>query len=253
MFWDFIKLKLKNVPKNPEAVFDPFAQEMTKCLGDDLLCLTVYGSAASGDYIYGCSNINMALVLKTVTASHLKQIAVPIERWMGRGFAPPMIFSKSDLTRSLDVFPVLFMEIRDNHKILAGTDLFAGIEVDKSLLRIQVENQLKTKLTEARSEFFVSGESLKTFENMLARSFNSIIPLLRGLLYLKGVGPSLRKEVVVAMAEEKFGLETGVLSDALRHKMGVLRLSDKHYLLAFFERYLAALEKLADIADSISL
>jgi hypothetical protein len=112
---------------------------------------------------------------------------------------------------------------------------------------------LKSKVTEARSEFLASGESLKTFETMIAKSFNSLYPLLRGLLSLSEKQPSIRKEVVVAMAEETFGLETGVLTDALRHKMGLLRLSQKHNLLAYFERYLAALEKLAVVADRLEL
>ncbi|MBP7634142.1 hypothetical protein KBA41_08210, partial [Candidatus Ozemobacteraceae bacterium] len=66
-----------------------------------------------------------------------------------------------------------------------------------------------------------------------------------------GKQPSIRKEVVVAMAEEAFGLETGVLTDALRHKMGMLRLSQKHNLLAYFERYLASIDKLAIVADKL--
>ena len=44
-------LKLRNVPQNPETVFEPFSQDMTRLLGDDLAGVAVYGSAASGDYV----------------------------------------------------------------------------------------------------------------------------------------------------------------------------------------------------------
>ncbi|HEY9071809.1 MAG TPA: hypothetical protein VIV61_16240 [Candidatus Ozemobacteraceae bacterium] len=246
-------LKLRNVPQNPETVFEPFAQDMTRLLGDDLAAIALYGSAASGDYVYGHSNINMALLFKTVTVGHLKQIAVTTERWMLRGFAAPLILTAEDLERSLDVFPLLFQEIRDNHRMIKGDDPFKSLVIERALLRLQVEQMLKSKVTEARSEFLASGESLKTFETMIAKSFNSLYPLLRGLLSLSEKQPSIRKEVVVAMAEETFGLETGVLTDALRHKMGLLRLSQKHNLLAYFERYLAALEKLAVVADRLEL
>ncbi len=244
-------LKLRNVPQNPETVFEPFSQDMTRLLGDDLAGVAVYGSAASGDYVYGRSNINMVLLFKTVTVGHLKQIAVTTERWMLRGCAAPLILTAEDLERSLDVYPLLFQEIRDNHRMIKGDDPFKSLVIDKALLRLQVEQMLKSKVTEARTAFLESGESLKSFEAMIAKSFNSLYPLLRGLLSLSACQPSIRKEVVVAMAEETFGLEAGVLTDALRHKMGLLRLSQKHNLLAYFERYLAAVEKLAQIADRL--
>ena len=96
--FEYVSLRLRNVPQNPESVYEPFAREITKRLGDDLLSLLVYGSAASGDYIFGRSNINMAMVLKTVTVSQLKGISVPVEKWMVRGFAAPMIFSVSSFS-----------------------------------------------------------------------------------------------------------------------------------------------------------
>lgn len=249
--FETLLLKLRNVPQNPETVFEPFVQDMTSLLGEDLTAIALYGSAASGDYVYGHSNINMALLFKAVTVGHLKQIAVPIERWMLKGFAAPLILTSNDLERSLDVFPLLFQEIRDNHRMIKGDDPFASLTIDKVLLRLQVEQMLKGMVTEARTEFLASGESLKTFEAMITKSFNNLYPVLRGLLSLTGTRPSIRKEVVVAMAEEAFGLESGVLTDALRHKMGLLRLSKKHNLVAYFERYLAAIDKLATVADKM--
>lgn len=248
---EFLTLRLRNVPANADSVFEPFRDELTRLLGEDLISLSVFGSAASGDYVYGHSDINTALVMKAVTVAHLKILAVPIERWMIRGFAAPRIFTPEDLTRSLDVFPLLFMDIRDNHRLLYGPDSFANLQVDRGLLRVQVEQMLKTKVSEIRSEFLASGESLKTFEGLISKTFGSLFPLLRGLLFLKGRNPSSRKEVVVALTEEEFKLEPGVLVDALRHKMGVVRLSQKHNLLAYFERFLNTLEKLAGIADAI--
>ncbi len=248
-----LMLKIRNVPQNPETVFDPFAQEMVRLLGEELQTVACYGSAASGDYVYGRSNINMLLLFKSVTVSHLKVISVPMEKWMTRGFAAPAIFTLQDLERSLDAFPLLFMEIRDNHRIIQGPDPFKDLVIAKSHLRLQVEQMLRTKVAEARTEFIASGESLRSFEEMVARSFNSLIPLLRGLLFLQGKTPSIRKDVVVAVAEEQFKLEAGILTDSLRHKMGLLRISDKYNLLKFYEKYLAVIEQLAEIADRLEV
>lgn len=251
MIFEYLSLKLRNVPKNADLVLEPFSKEMSGILGDALQSLCVYGSVSAGDYIYGRSNINTVFLFKSLSVSDLKKISVPMEKWINRGFAPPIIFIEKDLERSLDTFPVLFMEIRDNHRVLFGKDPFRDLKIDPSFLRLQVEEKLKNKVAEARTEFLTSGESLSKFENMISQSFNSLFPLLRGLLHLSGVKPSIRKDVVVAEAEEKFDIERGVLVDALRHKMGVLRLSEKHNILAYYERYLCAVEKLADIADTI--
>ncbi len=244
--FDQLMLKIRNVPQNPETVFDPFAQEMAKLLGDELETIACYGSAASGDYVYGRSDINMALLFKAVTVPHLKVISVPMEKWTTRGFASPLILTRKDLDRSLDAFPLLFMEIRDNHRVIHGPDPFKDLTIEKTHLRLQVEQMLRTKLTEARTEFIAAGESLSTFETMMATSFNRLIPLLRGMLVLTGATPSVRKDVVVASAEERFRIEPGLLTDCLRHKMGLLRISDKHNLLKFYEKYLGTIEHLAD-------
>ncbi|MFZ2956368.1 MAG: hypothetical protein WA705_05715 [Candidatus Ozemobacteraceae bacterium] len=249
--FEFLSLRMRNVPANPETVFESFRDEMVRLLGEDLITLAVYGSAASGDYVYGPSDINTVFVLKTVSVAHLKILANPIEKWMLRNFAAPRIFSLNDLERSLDVFPLLFMDIRDNHRVLFGTDPFMGLPVDRSLLRVQVEQMLKALVAETRTEYLRSGESLRHFEALIARAFGTVFPLLRALLFLKGKSPSVRKEVAIATAEEEFHLDPGVLTDALRHKLGILRLSRKHNLLAYFERFLAAIEKLADIADRL--
>ncbi|RCK78433.1 MAG: hypothetical protein OZSIB_1353 [Candidatus Ozemobacter sibiricus] len=247
-----LMLKIRNVPQNPETVFDPFAQEMAKLLGEDLETIACYGSAASGDYVYGRSDINMVLLFKTVSVPHLKVISVPMEKWATRGFAAPLILTRKDLERALDALPLLFMELRDNHRVIHGPDPFQGLTIEKAHLRLQVEQMLRSKLTEARTEFIASGESLSTFENMLAKSFNSLIPLLRGMLVLTGATPSIRKDLVVASAEERFRLEPGLLTDCLRHKMGLLRISDKHNLLKFYEKYLGTIEHLADLADGLA-
>ncbi len=246
-----ISLYLRNVPKNPETVFEPFSQEMQRLLGDDLLSVGVFGSASSGDYVYGHSDINMVLVMRDLGVGHLKRLCLPIEKWMTRGFSAPRIFIPEDFSRSLDVFPLLFLDIRDNHKILFGTDPFADLKIDPGLLRLQVEQMLKQKVAEARTEFLKSGESLKTFESMISQSFRELFPLLRGMLVLTGRKPSIRKEVVVAMAEEAFELSGAVFTDALRHKNGMVPLSDKFNLIEYFDRYLAAVEKLARAADAL--
>lgn len=248
---EFISLRIRNVPRNPEEVFEPFTAEMKTMIGDDLISLAVFGSAASGDYIYGHSNINIVMILKRVPVGLLKKLALPMEKWMTRGFDAPRIFTPQDLERSLDSFPVLFLDIRDNHRVLHGNDLLHQLVIDSGLLRVQVEQMLKKMVADIRTEFLKSGESLKTFEGMITRTFNDLYPLLRALLVLKVQKTSVRKEVVVAQAEEVFGLDRGVLVDALRHKMGTIRISELYNLLAYFERYLAAIEKLADIADRL--
>lgn len=246
-----LSLYFRNVPKNPESVYEPFSQEIIRLMEGNLISLVSFGSASSGDYIYGYSNINIAMVLKNVTLGHLKQLCLPIERWMVRGFAPPLIFTPKDLERSLDSLSVLFLDIRDNHHILFGDDVFKNLVIGEKDLRVQVEQKLKILISETRTEFLKSGESLSTFEGMISRSFNDLYPLIRGLLVLKKASPSIRKDVVIAMAEEHLKLDPGILTDALRHKMGIIRLSEKHQLLTYFEKYLAVLENLSDIADSL--
>ena len=49
--------------QNLEQTVRQFTEDVTRTYGESLLCLILYGSAASGEYVEGRSNINSLVLL----------------------------------------------------------------------------------------------------------------------------------------------------------------------------------------------
>ena len=54
---------MSKAPKDPQEVFPDIVEGLTDLFGDDLVSIILYGSAASGDYVPGKSDINFMIVL----------------------------------------------------------------------------------------------------------------------------------------------------------------------------------------------
>ena len=55
----------------------------------------------------------------------------------------PVFFTEDYIIRSTDVFPIEFLDMKENHVTLYGKDLFEAIAVDTKNLRFQCEQEIK--------------------------------------------------------------------------------------------------------------
>ena len=63
-----------------ENTLNQLLEKLTKALGDRLVSVVLYGSAAAGDHHEGFSDLNVLCVLEQVTTRELAQ-SEPIFRW----------------------------------------------------------------------------------------------------------------------------------------------------------------------------
>ena len=71
----------------------------------DLLSVVLYGSAASGEYVEGRSNINCLVLLKEVTPDELRKCAARLPEWHKQGISTPLFVDPAYVRSSVDVFP----------------------------------------------------------------------------------------------------------------------------------------------------
>jgi hypothetical protein len=115
----------------PERIVSEAGAELADAFGTALRTVVVYGSVETSDFLPERSDVNLAAVAEPLTFAHLQRVAQWYARWRPQRVAAPLLLAPSDLTRSLDVFPLEMLDIQARHRTLAGDDLFNGIAVGR--------------------------------------------------------------------------------------------------------------------------
>ena len=188
-----------------EAHLTSFASAVTAALGGRVVAVALYGSAAGRDWVAGHSDVNTAIVVDAVTASVLEALVPLVARWRSRGFAVPLVIDREYLARARDVFPIELDDIRLQHRLLAGTDVFTELVSTREILRRECEYEARGKLLRLRTMYLVHAESPETLARMIQRSLTSFLTLMRHFLRVQGGEVAPGYDAVVQAAEKVLG------------------------------------------------
>jgi len=224
---------LEAIRVDVRKVLQPYLDKLIAKIGcENIVSIILYGSATGEDYIPGRSDINLLIVVKDIDFGHLRAIIPIVLKGIKRRIPPPLIVHPSYIERSVDVFPIEFLEIRDTRVIIYGEDLLANVEPTREQLRLECEEKIKGQLLTIRSAYIEHGNSPKTLRNLLIRQ------------------PPMSRDAVINNVVEQFNLiDADTFRKLLQLRQGVSFTSTE--LINLFESYHRELEKLADIADSI--
>jgi len=135
--------KLKHVAAEK---FKPFQEDILSRYPDNIHSITIIGSSLTDDFDSENSDINSVFVLHRMDLKFLELLAPLGKKYRKKKVAAPLIMTREYIDKSLDVFPLEFMNIKLLHKTVLGDDLFQGLEIDISDLRLQCERELKVTL-----------------------------------------------------------------------------------------------------------
>lgn len=225
---------------------DKFADELKKIYQDGLISVIVYGSYASGEFKPGFSNINLLIILDNTSLENLAKCAFLFKKNSFRGFNC-LFFTPDYINRSTDVFPIEFLDIKENYVIIHGKDLLSGLKIDLKNLRFQCEQELKAKLLNIKA-FFLHNPDKTALQNLLVKSFNSFLHISRNLIRLKGKSPAYKKEEILAELAIEFKIEVSGLKKIfdLKNKKLKLNYRETEELLFNFVKTMEAIIKVVD-------
>jgi len=225
-----------------------FAEAMRAALGEELVSLVLHGSAAGDDWVAGQSDINTALVVPRVTLAVLERLAPLVARWRERGFALPVLMDDEYLRRARDTFPMELDDISRQHRLLAGTDLFANLTLDPAALRRECEREARGKLLRLRA-LFLEVRGAAAIDRLMVESVKSFIVVLRHLLRLRHADGGYGYGAVLAAGEALLG-PLPAIRKVLAHRAGDPRLPPAA-LRAEFGPYLAEVERIVEAVDAL--
>jgi len=190
-----------------ENLLNQLLEKLNKALGDRIVSVVLYGSAAAGNHHEGFSDVNVLCVLQQVTVRELEQ-SEPVVRWWREKKNPsPLLLSEHELQTSTDCFAIEFYDIKAHHRILQGKDVVSGLVVEDVFYRAQVEHDLRAKLLRLRQKAAGALGDKDTLRHLLADSVSTFCVLFRHALILHGATANSKRREIVEQARQTFGID----------------------------------------------
>ena len=143
-------LKLDHIRQDVRKTIEPYLKRLLGIHKENIISIILYGSATGEFYIPKESDINLMVIFKDLEFQQLKASLKLINQGIIKKITAPLFLSLSHIETSKDVFPIEFLEIKENHLILYGRDLFSDMQIDQTYIRLFCEREIKGKLIRIR-------------------------------------------------------------------------------------------------------
>jgi hypothetical protein len=223
---------------------EKMVQELQVLLGDRLVSVVLFGSAAAGDHTGKKSDINLLVITKRLDLKGLQVLSKAVVPWVGQGNPPPMFITEGHLNDLTDVFPVEILDIQHNHQVLFGGDPVEGLKVEHGDLRRELEHELRGKLMQLRTKFTLTEARPGLVEKLMVDSFSTFLVLFKGFLWFYGEKPPLKKMEALRKLKDHISFDLEVFETVEKLKLGEkIKGLD---VLGTFEKYLGNIEMIVN-------
>ena len=230
---------IEGLSNETQKLLQTYVKEVKAAFGDQLEGLLLYGSAVRGEFLQGRSNLNILLLVSSYDSAVLKQYSLLHRRWSQEQIVVPLFLTEEELRMSAAVFPLEFLEIQEQHRVLDGRDPFIGFHVKTDRLKEAVVQGLTSHIVRLRQRYVEGGGGDDATTILLTLSIASTIPLLRGVRRLLGRSPLSHSEAVISDVGEQLKLDLQGLLDVWLLKRGQIS-PGPHEVSRLFDRYLQA-------------
>lgn len=226
--------------------------ELRAAAGANLVALVLYGGLARGRHRGPRSNVDLAVVLEDAGPERIAEIApVLLAAWRA-AHVDAWILARDEIPRVAEVFPTKLLDIREHHLVLDGEDVFAGLELDRRLLRLRVEQELTNLSLRLRRSLVTLAADPASIAALLATTARPLAIQLTALLRLAGrtVPEEDRSAAIFAVAAGAFGLDAEALEALANVRQGTHGVDDVAALLG---RVQVAATKAAEAARAVEI
>jgi hypothetical protein len=219
-------------------------------LGPEFLAAYVTGSALTQGFDERRSRVNVLVVARSLNLDVLDAVRAKLPEDRKPPHFHPLFVVPRQIEKSLDVFPIEWTEIQENHLLIEGQDVLGGVEVPRGNLRLQLEHDLRARLIALRQAYLANAKDPLELGSVLHASASGFATLCRTLLRLRGEAPPANTPKVIERVADLFGLKAdGLLAAHL------VRYGEHHYkgheLLAFYRAFLVEVERLVNAIDEM--
>jgi predicted nucleotidyltransferase len=233
-----------------EKLLNELVSRLRGAYGDDLLSVVLYGSAATGEFHEKFSDLNVLCVLKSIGVRELEKGEAAVGWWLKQKQPLPLLLSREEVENSHDAFPVEFLDIQQNHRVLHGENVVAKVKVRTHQHRRQVEHEMRSGLLRLRERYLGLQRNKKEVARLMLDSLPTFSTLFRHSLILGGVAAPSKKREIFQAAAERFVISPVPFITLLETREGKRKLADEE-IQPLFEAYLTEITRMAEAVDKL--
>jgi hypothetical protein len=229
-----------------QAALAALVADLRSVFGARLGSVVSYGldGTVHGDALHA-----LALV-DGLTFDDLSRMAPLARGWRRAGLAIPLVLTRHEFARTLDVFPLEYGNIIASHVLLEGPDPFAGIHVAEADRRRGCELDAKSHVVHLREGFIEAQGDARAVSNLIAASAPAFRAVLANIIHLER-GPSsngmvMDEETLAHEAEQTIGIPSALVLDVLSASRTATAAVEPS---ALFARYVDASERVWRFVD----
>ncbi|MBI3604103.1 MAG: hypothetical protein HY205_06600 [Nitrospirae bacterium] len=242
--------RLQHLPPEVRRTLRAYTEDVTALFGPSLQAVILYGSAAGGDFLPGRSNLNLLVLLSQYDGASLQRYGKAHRRWSKENIVVPLFLSEAELRASLELFPLEYVEMQEQHVLLAGRDPFPEFHIDQKNLLLQCEQEVRGNLMRLRQRFVEGGGKQEAVAILLPLSLTALLPCLRGLLRLLGRSVPKGAEALLKDLPSSLGCDSQVFQEVLSLKRGQIS-PGPFETPRLFERYMVSLQSLVQRMEQL--
>jgi hypothetical protein len=234
------------LPADERVALDVLAADLRRIFGVRLRSVVAYGLDGRRR---NRSLLHTMAMVDRVTFDDLAACVPSASRWRGMGLDVPLIISRDEFLRTLDVFPLEYSDIISNHIVVHGEQPFGGVGVSGSDLRRACEQQARSHLIHLREGFLESGGDPRDISRLIADSAPSFRMLLANLESLQqpvGVRNDASDDDLAEEAERTLDVPASLVREVLASPSSATTIADPTALLS---RYITAAEAIWAYVD----
>ncbi len=221
-------------------------------LGSEFLAAYLTGSVLTQGFSLQRSRVNVLVVSRHLGGEKLEALARAIPENRQAPHFDPLFLTEPQIRKSLDSFPIEWIEIQEAHLLIEGLDVLGNMEVPRTYLRLQCEHELRGKVIQLRQAYILGARHPDRLEPVLKASASSFATLFRTLLRLSGESPPADTAHVIERVADLYRLHAEAL-------LGVylVRATARRYrgseLLALYRSFLLEVERLVNAIDGMQV
>src|SRR5438105_94370 len=233
-------------PPQQQAI-SVLARDLGRVFGGRLESLVVY-SGHDGDGTLHSLAVVEALSFRDLT------VCLPLaESWQRHRLAVPLMVSRDELRRTVDIFPLEYAAIIATHAVVFGRAPFDGITIPAEDQRRACEAQAKSHLIHLREAFLESHGEARAVAALIASSAAPFRAILSNIARLPDAAAppadpiALSDDSLARVAETRIGIPAALVRDVLSSvTTGQASIAEPSALLA---RYIGAAQRVWEYVD----
>ncbi len=225
-------------------------EPVRKALGSEFLAAYLTGSVLTRAFDPRRSRINLLIVARSLDTGMLDPVASAIPATRRVPHFEPLFLTRRQIEKSLDVFPIEWIEIQERNLLLEGEDVVATLDVPRTNFRLQLEHELRSRQIQLRQTLLAAAHQPATLERTLSTSASSFATLFRSLLRLRGEEPPAEAARVFERVADMYQLDASglLVPHMIRHSGRVAKRAETP---ARYRKFLAEIDRLINAIDEL--